>query len=57
MPATLGDNLKIAGQDIMYNGKSIEKTLKTAEDIIKVDLSNMDFVSSESLYHKYSQHK
>lgn len=57
MPATLGDNLKIAGQDIMYNGKTIEKTLKTAEDIIKVDLSNMDFVSSESLYHKYSQHK
>ena len=57
MPATLGNNLKIAGQDIMYNNKSIEKTLKNANDIIKIDLLNMDFVSSESLYHKYNEHK
>ena len=57
MPATLGDNLKIACQDMMYNGTSIEEALKTAEDIVKVDLSNQEFVASENLYDKYSERK
>ena len=57
MPATLADNLKIACQDMMYNDTPIEKALKTAEDIVKVDLSNQEFVSSENLYHRYSEHK
>lgn len=57
MPATLADNLKIACQDMMYNDTPVEKALKTAEDIVKVDLSNQEFVSSENLYYRYSEHK
>ena len=48
-------NMKIAAQDIMYNDKEIEKTLKTAEDIVNVDLANIDFTSAENLYYKYGQ--
>ena len=55
MPSTLEDNMKIAAQDIMYNDKEIEKTLKTAEDIVNVDLANIDFTSAENLYYKYGQ--
>lgn len=55
MPSTLEDNLKIAGQDIMYNHKEIEKTLQNAEDIVNVDLANIDFTSSENLYYKYQK--
>lgn len=55
MPSTLEDNMKIAAQDIMYNDREIEKTLKTAEDIVNVDLANIDFTSAENLYYKYGQ--
>ena len=53
MPSTVESNLGIAAQDILYNKKDIEKTLKTAEDIVNVDLANTDFTSAESLYYKY----
>ena len=53
MPATLETNLKIAGEDILYNGKDMEKALKTANDIINVDLANQDFTASENLYAFY----
>ena len=39
----------------MYNDKDIEKTLKTAEDIVNVDLANIDFTSAENLYDKYGR--
>ena len=53
MPATLETNLKIAGEDILYNGKDMEKALKTANDIINEDLANQDFTASENLYAFY----
>lgn len=57
MPATLGDNLKIACQDMLYNGVPVKKALKNAEDIVKVDLANQEFVASENLYKKYDEKK
>lgn len=57
MPATLGDNLKIACQDMMYNNTPVEEALQNAEDIVKVDLSNQEFVASENLYYRYSEHQ
>lgn len=45
MPATLGDNLKIACQDMLYNGVPVKKALKNAEDIVKVDLENQEFAA------------
>ncbi len=57
MPATLGDNLKIACQDMMYNNTPVEEALHNAEDIVKVDLSNQEFVASENLYYRYSEHQ
>lgn len=55
MPSTLENNIKIAGEDILYNGKSMEKALKNAAKIIDVDLANADFTASESLYEFYHQ--
>lgn len=55
MPSTVENNLKIAGEDIFYNGKSIEDTLQTAEDIVNVDLANQDFTCAESLYKYYKK--
>lgn len=54
MPSTLEDNLKIAGEDILYNKKDIEKILKTTQEIVNVDLANTDFVSVENMYSKYN---
>ena len=53
MPSTVENNLKIAGEDILYNGKEIDDALKTAADTIDIDLANADFTSSESLYAYY----
>ncbi len=55
MPSTMEDNLEIAAQDILYNKKDIAETLKTAEDIVNVDLANTDFTSAENLYYKYEK--
>ena len=48
MPSTLETNMKIAGEDILYNGKSMDKALATANDIINVDLANANFTASEN---------
>lgn len=55
MPSTLETNMKIAGEDILYNGKSMEKALATANDIINVDLANANFTASENLYKYYEE--
>lgn len=55
MPSTLETNMKIAGEDILYNGKSMDKALKNANDIINVDLANADFTASENLYEYYQE--
>ena len=55
MPSTVENNLKIAGEDILYNGKDADDALKTAADTIDIDLANADFTSSESLYAYYEE--
>ena len=54
MPATVEESLKTAGQEIVYNGVSIEDALQTAEDTINAHLKTKDFTSVESLY-KYAE--
>lgn len=54
MPSTLEDNLKIAGENILYNGVSISDALAQAEAAINTDLANTDFVPVENMY-KYAQ--
>ncbi len=54
MPSTLEDNLKIAGENILYNNMSIEDALAQAESAINSDLANTDFVPVEDMY-KYAQ--
>ena len=55
MPSTVENNMKIAGEDILYNGKDAADALKTAADTIDIDLANADFTSSESLYAYYEK--
>ena len=55
MPSTVENNLKIAGEDILYNGKDADDALKTAADTIDIDLANADFTSSERLYAYYEE--
>lgn len=45
--------MKIAGEDILYNGKDMDKALQTANEIINIDLANQDFTASENLYAYY----
>ena len=55
MPSTVENNMKIATEDILYNGKDVDDALKTAADTISIDLANIDFTSSESLYTYYEE--
>lgn len=54
MPATLENTMKKVGQDILYNGASVDDSLKQAEKDINKDLANTKFESVENLY-KYSK--
>ena len=54
MPSTLEDNLKIAGENILYNNMSIEDALELAETTINSDLANTEFVPVENMY-KYAK--
>lgn len=54
MPATVEESLKIASQDILYNGVSMEEAFKKAEDTINTDLKTKDFTAVENLY-KYAK--
>lgn len=55
MPSTVENNMSIACEDMLYNGVAPEKALQDAEDIVKVDLSNQEFESAESLYYRYDE--
>lgn len=55
MPSTVETNIRIAGEDVQYNGKELDATLKNAADIINVDLANADFTASETLYEYYEE--
>lgn len=54
MPATVEESMKIAGQDIMFNGVSMEEAFQKAEDTINNDLQSKNFIPVENLY-KYAK--
>lgn len=54
MPAIIEDTLKIAAQDIMFNGKDIGTAFSEAEKTINQGLKSAGFVSVENLY-KYAK--
>lgn len=54
MPSTLEDNLKIAGENILYNQVPVQKALSEAEKNINKDLEKQKFVPVENLY-KYAK--
>lgn len=54
MPSTVEESLKIAGQDIVYNGMSIDDAFKKAEENINKELQSKNFTAVESLY-KYAK--
>ena len=54
MPSTLEDNMKIALEEIFYNGKDIDTALADCETAINDDLATLDFESREPLY-KYAK--
>lgn len=53
MPSAVENNMKIALEDIFYNGADIETALKNAEDTCNQELASGEFVSSEPQY-KYA---
>lgn len=54
MPATVETSLQTAGQDIFFNGKSIDEALKEAEASMIRDMKSSSFQSVENLY-KYAK--
>ena len=54
MPSTLEDNMKIAGENILFNNMPINEALAEAEAKINNDLANTDFVPVEDMY-KYAR--
>lgn len=53
MPSAIENNMKIALEDIFYNGVDLETALKKAEDTANQELATSEFVSVEPQY-KYS---
>lgn len=53
MPATMETSLQKAGQDILFNGKSIDEALAEAEANMIRDMKSSNFESVEDLY-KYA---
>lgn len=54
MPATVEESMKIAGQDIMFNGVSMEDAFQKAENTINSNLQSKNFTPVENLY-KYAK--
>ena len=50
MPSAVENNMKIALEDIFYNGADIDFALKSAEDTCNQELAGGDFVSVEPQY-------
>ena len=53
MPSAVENNMKIALEDIFYNGADLETALQNAEDTCNEELAMSDFVSVEPQY-KYA---
>lgn len=54
IPNTVIDNVRIAGEDILYNGMAIPDALEKAEETINEDLKTVDFLLVENAY-KYAE--
>ena len=50
MPATMETSLKTAGENIFFNGMSVDDALAEAEETIHNDMKNSSFESVEDLY-------
>ncbi len=50
MPSAVENNMKIALENIFYNGEDIETALQNAEDACNEELASSDFVSVEPSY-------
>lgn len=57
MPSAVENNMKIALEDIFYNGADIETALKNAEDTCNQELAASDFVTAEPQYKYASEAK
>lgn len=57
MPSAVENNMKIALEDIFYNGVDMETALKNAEDACNAELAAGAFVSSEPQYKYASEAK
>lgn len=57
MPSAVEDNMKIALEDIFYNGADITTALKSAEDTCNQELAGNNFVSVEPQYAYASEAK
>jgi multiple sugar transport system substrate-binding protein len=53
MPSAVENNMKIALEDIFYNGADIATALKSAEDTCNQELEGSNFVPAEPQY-KYA---
>lgn len=53
MPSTVENNMKIALEDVFYNGADLETALQSAEDACNEELAMSDFASVEPQY-KYA---
>ena len=53
MPSAVENNMKIALEDIFYNGADIETSLQNAEDTANLELETGEFISAEPQY-KYA---
>lgn len=54
MPSTVEDNTKVALENILYNGVTVEDSLKECETEINNDLKKLEFVPVENRY-QYAQ--
>ena len=57
MPSAVENNMKIALEDIFYNGADIATALKTSEDTCNQELAGSNFVSAEPQYKYASEAK
>ena len=57
MPSAVENNMKIALEDIFYNGADIETALKNAEETCNMELEGSEFVSVEPQYTYASEAK
>lgn len=56
-PATIEDSGKVAFEDVMQNGKSIDESVKTGQATMEKDMKGSSFVSAESKYQFFDEHK